>query len=271
MKIPLSAAIHATIGAAVVSAVVFASSQPANDKPAMPNTPTPPAMPAMPSMPAMPGAPGAGAGAGAGAHGEPGAHGAVGANPGANPKPDMGVAGQVNPALNEVDPAKAMQEWMAMSSPGVAHEKLKAMEGSYKTTTRVWQAPGAQPLESQGKASFKMILGGRFLQQDFEGQMMGMPQLGLGLLGYDNHRKQFMGVWCDTFSTTMYTMAGGLSKDGKTITMFGEMDEPSTKEIGKIIKWVTRQQDKDTFFFEAWEVQYGEPFLVMQVQYERTK
>jgi hypothetical protein len=181
------------------------------------------------------------------------------------------VAGQVNPALNEVDPAKAMQEWMALSSPGQAHEKLKAMEGSYKTNTRVWPTPGGQPMESQGKASFKMILGGRFLQQDFEGQMMGMPQMGLGLLGYDNHRKQFMGVWCDTFSTTMYTMAGGLSKDGKSITMFGQMDEPSTKEIGKIVKWVTREQDKDTFFFEAWEVQYGEPFLVMQVQYERLK
>jgi hypothetical protein len=32
-----------------------------------------------------------------------------------------------------------------------------------------------------------MILGGRFLQQEFAGEMMGGTFLGIGLTGYDNH------------------------------------------------------------------------------------
>ena len=59
--------------------------------------------------------------------------------------------------------------------------------------------------------------------------------------------------------------------DGKTITMFGAMDEPGLKEIGKTVKWVNRFVDNDTMFFEAWEVQYGDPFKAFEVEYRRVK
>lgn len=170
-----------------------------------------------------------------------------------------------------MDPAKAMEEWMALSKPGEPHKFLKKLEGQYTTTSRMWMDPTQPPMESKGKATFTMTLNGHFLKQDFEGTMMGMPMTGFGLMGYDNYRRQYIGTWADSMSTTIFHMSGGISRDGKTITMFGAMDEPGLKEIGKTVKWVNRFVDNDTMFFEAWEVQYGDPFKAFEVEYRRVK
>jgi len=175
------------------------------------------------------------------------------------------------PRLEEgMDQQKMMQEWMKLASPGEPHKFLKSLEGEYTTVTRIWMQPG-QPQESTGKATFKTILGGRYLQQDFQGTMMNMPMQGLGLMGYDNHRRQYVSMWADSLSTAMYTMTGGISQDGKTITSFGQMDEPTTKQIGKTVKWVTRIVSADKMVFESWEVETGEPMKVFEVEYTRAK
>jgi hypothetical protein len=53
--------------------------------------------------------------------------------------------------------------------------------------------------------------------------------------------------------------------------MFTHMDEPTTGEIGKTVKFVTRFVDDNTMVFEAWEVQYGNDFKVMEIEYKRAK
>ncbi|HYD00336.1 MAG TPA: DUF1579 domain-containing protein [Phycisphaerales bacterium] len=175
------------------------------------------------------------------------------------------------PRLEEgMDQQKMMQEWMRLASPGEPHKLLKSLEGEYTTVTRIWMQPG-KPQESTGKATFKTILGGRYLQQDFQGTMMNMPMNGLGLMGYDNHRRQYVSMWADSLSTAMYTMTGGISQDGKTITSFGQMDEPTTKQIGKTVKWVTRIVSADKMVFESWEVECGDPMKVFEVEYTRAK
>lgn len=170
-----------------------------------------------------------------------------------------------------MNPEKAMQEWMALAAPGKPHELLASVAGEYTTVGRMWMDPKGPPVESAGKASFKSILGGRFLQQDYHGSMMGMPMNGLGLMGYDNFRHQYTSTWADDMGTVIYSMTGGISHDGKTITQFGAMDEPSTKQIGKTIKWVTRFIDADKLVFESWEVETGDPMKVFEIEYTRVK
>ena len=58
-----------------------------------------------------------------------------------------------------------------------------------------------------GKSDHKWTLGGRLLEQRFEGTSMDMPFSGLGHTGYDNYKKQDVTTWMDTkrkgfFSTT---------------------------------------------------------------------
>lgn len=181
------------------------------------------------------------------------------------PKPEL-----IDPAL-QIDMQNEIAAYLKFMSPGAPHAALKKFTGEWTTTTRMWMDPAGKPLESEGKASFKLILGGRFLQQTTQGSMMGTPTEGLGLMGFDNFRNQYTGTWCDTMSTTIYHMSGGASRDGKSIVMFGSMDEPNTKEIGKPVKWVVRSVDDNKFFFEAFEVIYGDPFKVMEVEYTRAK
>ena len=44
----------------------------------------------------------------------------------------------------------------------------------------------------------KMILDGRFLHQEFNGEMMGSPFIGIGITGYDNGSKQYVSNWMDS-------------------------------------------------------------------------
>ena len=101
--------------------------------------------------------------------------------------------------------------------------------------------------------------------------MMGMPFKGMGLTTFDNFRKQYVGSWADSMGTSILHMTGSMSPDGKTQTMFTQMDEPTMGEIGKTVKYVTRFVDDNTMNFEAWEVQYGNDFKAFEIEYKRAR
>lgn len=171
-----------------------------------------------------------------------------------------------------------MQAWAEAMTPGEPHEFLEQFEGEWDTTMRMFWDPDADPQESKGTTTNSMIFGGRFLKQEFkgsldmpgeDGQMQPVPFEGLGLTGYNNIRKQYVGTWADSMTTAVIYLTGNLSQDEKQLTMFAQMDEPMTGEIGKTVKYVTRIESADRHVFEAWEVLYGEPFKVFEIVYER--
>ena len=124
---------------------------------------------------------------------------------------------------------------------------------------------------SEGTATNTMIMGGRYVQSNYNADFMGQPFEGMSLMGYDNIRNQFTMLWVDSLSTAPITTKGQLSADGRVITCIGDMDEPMTGEIGKPVKWVTTYEGDDTIIFEAIETIYGEEFTVMRVTYTREK
>ena len=170
------------------------------------------------------------------------------------------------------DQQKMMEQWMALMKPGKAHEQLAKQAGNWTCTMKLYAGgPGTPPMVSQGKATMKSVLDGKFLQQEFEGQMMGMPFKGIGLTTFDNFRKQYVGSWADSMGTSILHMTGSMSPDGKTQTMFTQMDEPTMGEIAKTVKYVTRFVDDNTMNFEAWEVAYGNDFKAFEIEYKRVK
>jgi hypothetical protein len=50
---------------------------------------------------------------------------------------------------------------------------LAKSNGTWKAETTMWMAPDAPPMVSNGTATTKMILGGRYQQMTFKGDMMG--------------------------------------------------------------------------------------------------
>ncbi len=123
-------------------------------------------------------------------------------------------------APSKEDMKKMMEEWMALSKPGENHKHLERFVGTWTTTHRVWMDPAGKPTETKGRATFKWILGGRYLLQDLEGVMMGMTYTGLGLSGYDNVRNVFTSVWADTKSTQIIKTKGTRTPDARK-TLYG--------------------------------------------------
>jgi hypothetical protein len=172
------------------------------------------------------------------------------------------------PEMTPEAQAEMMKTWQAMATPGKYHERLGYFLGDWTTTTKMWMGP--QAMESEGKATFRWLMKGRWMSQDYSGSVMGMPMRGFGISGYDNYRKAYVGCWMDSFSTVMATYEGGIDRSGKVIEQFGKMDEPTMGQIGKTAKYVTRIVDADTFVFELHDLDIiGGQTKVVEITYTR--
>jgi hypothetical protein len=141
-----------------------------------------------------------------------------------------------------------MEVWQKLATPGEPHKLLANRVGSWKTKSRHWMEPDQPPMEFTGSCERKMILGGRFLQEEFSGEMMGAPFSGIGVMGYDNHRKKYVSSWVDTMGTGIYFFEGSASTDGKTLMLETRFDDP----VKGSAKWqlVTKIVDEDTEVLE---------------------
>jgi hypothetical protein len=166
-----------------------------------------------------------------------------------------------------------MKRWQESMTPGVQHKMLEESVGTWDAEVKMWMnGPVGEPLVSKGTSESKMVLGGRYLQQDFTGEMMGQPFVGTGFTGYDNFKKKYVSFWIDNMSTGMSIMDGVLDKGGKSVTMWGKMDEPATGQKNKKVKYVTRFVDKDTQVFETYDVtSFGDKKPIMEITYKRRK
>ncbi len=175
------------------------------------------------------------------------------------------------PAMPNME--EMMKKWMEVITPSENHKRLDGFAGSWETATTIWmQGPGNPPTVTKGTAEIKWILGGRYLQQEIKGEMMGKPLNGVGFTGYDNFNKKYVSFWIDDMSTAMLVSEGGFDQFGKVLTTYGKMDEPMTGEHDKNVKYVSRFAGPDKFIFEIHDLAIGEPNTqVVEVTYTRKK
>ena len=153
-----------------------------------------------------------------------------------------------------------------LARPGAPHALLTDMEGSWNTLTRSWMMPGQPPVESRGVSEQKIILGGRFLYQEFKGEAMGAPFTGIGIIGYDNHKKKFVSTWMDSMSTGMFHFEG--DGEGKTITMTCSYDDPVRGPMK--MRTITRIEDKQAHRFEMYGIDaHGKEEKIMEITYTK--
>jgi len=169
------------------------------------------------------------------------------------------------------DMQKGMAMWMELGQPSIYHKRLEYFVGDWDTTTKMWMGgPGSPAQESSGTAEYTWMMEGRWLAEKFHGNMMGMAFEGFMLLGYDNYRREYVSIWVDGMSSSMSFASGRLDQTGKIITVFGDMDEPMTGELGKVTKMVRRIVDDNTFVFEIHDLAIGgDNTMVMEITYKR--
>lgn len=166
-----------------------------------------------------------------------------------------------------------MKKWQEAMTPGAPHKALAAMEGKWTAEVRSWMnGPDAPPTVSKGTSVNSMILGGRYLKEEFTSEMMNQPFSGIGYTGYDNFNKKYIGSWMDNMSTSMMTMEGSMNERGDVLTMTGKMDDPTTGEHGKSFKSVMTilSPDKRTYGMYDLSLPEGKQ-LVMEIVYTRAK
>jgi uncharacterized protein DUF1579 len=168
----------------------------------------------------------------------------------------------------KTDPAHdaMMAEMMKLGAPGPNHARLKTMEGKWKAVVKSWFAPG-EPTVSEGMAENQLVLGGRFLEQEFKGTMMDQPFEGYGLTGYDNKKNVFTTLWIDNMGTAMTTGNGSIDAAGKELTVKSISDGPDGKPME--MKLVTRMVDANKHVFSMYGLLDGKEQLMMEITYTR--
>jgi hypothetical protein len=150
-------------------------------------------------------------------------------------------------------PNVAMQEAMKRMMPGDSHIIFTRMTGKWTNTMKIWSSasPTAPPMESTGQSESKLILGGRFVQEEAIGSVMGMPMQRMSILGYDNLTKAYTLIFYSNMETATNIATGKLEVDGKTLTLRGEFQEPQGK-YG--FKNIVRMESEDVHIFESYRV-----------------
>jgi hypothetical protein len=156
----------------------------------------------------------------------------------------IGLAGSTAAQEPNEAMAEMMAAYQAAATPGPAHEKLAAMAGSYTLTAKWWQDPDAPPQVSTSAVMRKMIMDGRYLVEEVEGEMYEQPFTGMGITGYDNTTEQYVTTWLDNMSTGLFVMTGNLDDEGKLV-WWGEYQDPVTKEAMKMKGVTTAVSDTE--------------------------
>ena len=168
----------------------------------------------------------------------------------------------------QMDPQAMMEMYQKLATPGEPHKLFASLAGSWTTTTKEWMEPGKPPTESTGTAEMKMLLDGRFLYQEFTGNMMGQPFSGVGIDAYDNMTKKYMTAWMDTMGTGIFMMEGTASADGKTITLKGSHPEPDGRKMTHRAVW--KIVDNNTQTFDMYGTHHGgKETKVLEISYNR--
>ena len=179
---------------------------------------------------------------------------------------------EVKDSGGQMDPAK-MAEMMKKAeeagAPGDAHKKLEPLIGEWTAEVQCWMDPGSPPMVSKGAAKAEWVMKGRFVKEEFDGEMMGKPFQGMSLTGYDNQKKHYSTLWVDDTSTALFMSAGTADKGGRVITFESKMDCPVTGEKDMPVKQVLHIVSPDKHVFEMHHTRQGKEAKVMEITYTR--
>lgn len=166
--------------------------------------------------------------------------------------------------------AEAMAKWQEYATPGEGHKVMEQLVGNWDYSLKYWRSPDAPPEESTGINDIKWIMGNRFLEMDVRGTSMGQQFEGMGIIGYDNAKKEYVNTWIDTMGTGMMNATGSYDAETKTMTEKGKFTDPITGE--QSFKGVTKFIDNDNFTYEMYiSSPGGEEIRVMEINYTRKK
>ncbi|MGB3564178.1 MAG: DUF1579 domain-containing protein [Thermoanaerobaculia bacterium] len=155
--------------------------------------------------------------------------------------------------VDDPTPESPRSRLAALGAPGKFHEYLAAGVGSWELTIQVWRTPDSEPVVSAGNAEAHWILGNRFVETSYQGEILGHPFEARSVEGYDNHAKEYVSTWRDTMGTYTMSFRGGCDEDCLVRTVSAEITDPvSGQKLTN--KRVTTVVDENSYTYESFIV-----------------
>jgi hypothetical protein len=168
------------------------------------------------------------------------------------------------------DPAEMMKLFAKYTTVGEEHRLLERFVGEWDAESSMIM--GDQRSTTKGSATFRWKVDGRWLESEVRSEMMGMPVVSHGWLGYDRFKMSYVMTSITSFDTAMNEAEGDLTPDGKALVMYGTLDEYLTGEHDKMVKYVYRFVSADEIVFEVHDLPIGEVNTqVMEFRFTRKK
>ncbi len=170
--------------------------------------------------------------------------------------------------------AEMMKKAQEYATPGEPHKRLAEMAGKWNYTSKWWMTSDAKPEESKGTSTMRMIMGGRYLEQNLKGMAMGKPFEGHGMTGYDNLKQQYQIIWMDSMSTGIMNATGTYDEATKTLSEKGQYSCPVTEGHTAEYRGETKWIDKNSFTYSMFGKGMnpkGAEFKMMEITYKRAK
>ena len=173
-----------------------------------------------------------------------------------------------------------MKQMMELAKLNENHKLLTDSVGTWSFVVKMWMDGDTtkKAEESKGTAVRKSIMEGRFVTMDVTGKMempgadgkkKEMTFKGMGLEGYDNVKKKFVGTWMDNMGTGIMMSEGDYDPATKAFTYTGEVEAiPGMKQK---IREVVKMEDKNHMIFEWYENRGGQEVKTMEINYTRKK
>ncbi len=166
-----------------------------------------------------------------------------------------------------------MAAWAQLAAPGVHHQSLGPFAGSWHVTVTFWMSPGSEPTVNEGTSEVRWVLGGRFLQENFQNTMQMGEHTGtfegLGLTGYDNAKQQYVGTWSDTMSTSIMMWTGQFDESNNVLTTICEFECPKTS-LSTTMRSVSRIVSDDEVLVQMFSTVGDQPeYQCLELAYRR--
>ncbi len=182
---------------------------------------------------------------------------------------DSIVAEETDTVETPMDSVAMQKAWEAYMTPGESHKMMSAEEGTWNNEMTFWMGQGGEATKATSTAEIKMILGGRYQEANYKGDMMGMPFEGRATIAYDNNTKEIVSTWIDNMGTGMMVMRGTYDDATKTIKSLGTMVDPMTGKERKVREVYTIVDD-NTRKMEMFEtLEGGEEYKSMEILMKR--
>ena len=184
-------------------------------------------------------------------------------------KPDETTTKEEVVTETKPDSAAVAKAWMDYATPSKAHEMLAKDNGTWDAELTFWSPDNPQEMKSTATVTYKMIMGGKYQEGTYSGDMFGMPFEGKGTVAFDNATEEFISTWIDNMGTGMMVTRGKYDEATKTSTFHGEIVDPVTKKAKKVKEVITYIDDNNQKMEMFDILEDGKEFKSMQVVSKR--